>query len=53
MIPFYLLEYEAIVYPRYVDYSDLSKNLCSDYTTNIKLYLSPDIKEEIDQILKT
>lgn len=43
MIPFYLLEHEAITFPRYVDYSDLSKNLCSEYTTNIKLYFSPKI----------
>ena len=27
MVPFYLLEHEAINYPRYVDFSDLSKNL--------------------------
>lgn len=50
-IPFYLLEHEATNFPRYVDFSDLSKNLCIEFTTNIKLYLSPEIKKDINELI--
>ena len=48
MVPFYLMEHESMVYPRYVDFSDLSKNLCQDYTVSIRFTLSTDIKDEIN-----
>jgi hypothetical protein len=48
MIPFYLLSYEAIIYPRYVDNSEISKNLCGMHTINVKVYFDKTIQERID-----
>ena len=45
MLPFYLLEHEASIFPRYVDNSDLSKNLSKEIVTEIKIFLSPDLKK--------
>jgi len=53
MLPFYLLKDDSgWKHPRYIEMSNLSKNLCENTSITITIYLSKEIREGIDAVLK-
>ncbi len=51
MVPFYLMEMEANMYPVYVDNSNIDESLTNDFKIHeIRIKISDSIKRRIDQM---
>mmetsp|Transcript_38153 Transcript_38153/g.58184 ORF Transcript_38153/g.58184 Transcript_38153/m.58184 type:complete len:92 (+) Transcript_38153:329-604(+) len=53
MLPFYLLKDDSgWKHPRYIEMSNLSKNLSENTSISITIYLSGEISEGIESVIK-